>query len=355
MKQLLKFRILFLCFTLITTGGCYTLKSTYHQMSLLNAREDYDDVLKRPDLEPEKKNKILFAQEVLNFAKNDLRLNSNGNYSKIVMLDRSYVTYVVSAAEPWSLKSYDWYFPIVGSVPYLGFFSETEALEEEKDLQKEGLDTYQRGVSAYSTLGWFRDPLLSSMLRYDDHTLAETLIHELIHTTFWVKNSAEFNERLASFLGRKGAQIFYKFKEGADSATSRLITDEAHDEKLFSEFITAEVKLLDQWYKELKEENRSIETKEKRIKEIQTKFKSEVIKKMKTDSWSRFSEMKLNNARLVMYRTYLSDFSVFEKLWVLTQQNVEAFLKACEPLKTSKDPNKELQKILTQLQLTPPR
>lgn len=351
MKPLSYLKILSLWLVLVSTSGCYTLKSAYHQMSLLNSREDYEDVLKRPDLKLEQKNKILFAQEVLRFAENDLGLNSNGNYSKIVMLNRSYVTYVVSAAEPWSLKSYDWYFPIVGNVPYLGFFSEDEALEEEKELKKKGLDTYQRGVSAYSTLGWFRDPLLSSMLRYDDHTLAETLIHELIHTTFWVKNSAEFNERLASFLGRKGAQIFYQNKEGSTSATSQLITDEAFDEKLFSEFITLEVKLLDQWYKELKKENRSFEAKESRIKEIQSKFESTVLKKMKTDSWSRFSHMKLNNARLVMYRTYLSDFSAFEKLWALTQQNIKAFLKACEPLKNSKDPDKELQKIIAQLQL----
>lgn len=353
MKPLLHFKALILWIILISTSGCYTLKSAYHQMSLLNSREDYETVLKRPDLKLELKNKILFAQEVLNFAKNDLGLNSNGNYSKIVMLNRSYVTYVVSAAEPWSLKSYDWYFPIVGSVPYLGFFSEDEAVEEEKKLQKKGLDTFQRGVSAYSTLGWFRDPLLSSMLRYDDHTLAETLIHELIHTTFWVKNSAEFNERLASFLGRKGAQIFYQRKEGKNSATSQLITDEAFDEKLFSEFITLEVKLLDQWYKELKKENRSVQAKENRIKEIQTKFESTVMKKMKTDSWSRFSKMKLNNARLVMYRTYLSDFSAFEKLWEMTEQNIQAFLKACEPLKNSKDPDKELQKIIAQLQPSP--
>jgi len=353
MKPLLQFKILGLWLVLVSTSGCYTLKSAYHQMSLLNAREDYDDVLKRSDLKIEQKNKILLAQEVLNFAKKDLGLNSNGNYSQIVMLNRPYVTYVVSAAEPWSLKSYGWYFPIVGNVPYLGFFTEAEALEKEKELQKKGLDTYQRGVSAYSTLGWFRDPLLSSMLKYDDHTLAETLIHELVHTTFWVKNSAEFNERLASFLGKKGAQIFYQKKEGTKSATSKLISDEAFDERLFSEFITAEVNLLDQWFKELKKENRSVQAKENRIKEIQTKFESVIMKKMKTDSWTRFPKIKLNNARLVMYRTYLSDFSAFEKLWELTENNIQAFLKACEPLRNSEDPDKELHKVIDQLRPSP--
>src|SRR5690606_3806447 len=126
---------------------------------------------------------------------------SDGNYSEVAWLDRRYVSWTVSASDPWRLQPYEWSFPIVGRVPYLGFFKEEEAREKEQELIQKGLDTYLRGVSAYSTLGWFEDPLLSSMLNYEDHVLAETLIHELVHTTIWIKNSTDFNERLASYLG----------------------------------------------------------------------------------------------------------------------------------------------------------
>lgn len=307
-------------------------------MALLSSTESYESVLKKPTLTENQKQKIELAQRALEFAEKDLKLNSNGNYSKIAMLNRPYVTWVVSAAEPWQLKPYQWSFPIVGKVPYLGFFNEKDALEKEEELKNQGLDTYMRGVSAYSTLGWFKDPLLSSMLRYDDHVLVETLIHELVHTTFWVKDHVEFNERLATFLGRKGAELFYQ----QDQKTSKLIIDEIADEQLFSEFITLEVQKLDEWYLALSQDKQILENKQARIQEIQTRFKTQILPKMKTDSFNRFPELKLNNARLVMYRTYLKDFSGFEKLWKKTGQNIPAFLKACEPLRKAKNPDQTL-------------
>ncbi|MFN9068049.1 MAG: aminopeptidase, partial [Bdellovibrionales bacterium] len=190
-------------------GGCYTLKSAYHQMQMLSSTESYESALNRKEITNDEKSKLKLALSVIEFTKTEFKLESDGNYSNVVWLDRPYVTWVVSAAYKWELKSHEWYFPIVGKVPYLGFFNESEAKSEEKVLAEKDYDTYLRGVSAYSTLGWFKDPLLSSMLRYEERDLVETLIHELVHTTFWVKNSVDFNERLASFLGQKGALIFY--------------------------------------------------------------------------------------------------------------------------------------------------
>lgn len=310
-------------------------------MALLSSTESYESVLKKPELTENQKQKIELAQRVLKFSEENLKLKSKGNYSKIAMLNRPYVTWVVSAAEPWQLKPYQWSFPIVGKVPYLGFFNEKEAVEKENEMKNKGFDTYMRGVSAYSTLGWLKDPLLSSMLRYDDHVLVETLIHELVHTTFWVKDNVEFNERLATFLGRKGAELFY----AQDLKTSQLILGEIEDEKLFSEFITEEVKKLDEWYTSLTKENQTLENKETRIQEIQTRFTSQILPKMKTDSFNKFPKLKLNNARLVMYRTYLKDFSGFEKLWEKSGRDFSKFLELCEPLRKAKNPDQILMQI----------
>ncbi len=311
-------------------------------MSLLSSTETYESVLKKPDLTIEQRNKIELARKVLDFAKNELKLNSEGNYSKIVMLDRPYVTYVVSAAEAWKLEPYQWSFPIVGKVPYLGFFNQQEALDQEQELKNKGYDTYMRGVSAYSTLGWFKDPLLSSMLRYDDHVLVETLIHELVHTTFWVKDHVEFNERLATFLGRKGTELFYQ----SDQNINTVMNNEIADEILFSKFITDEVQQLSHWYQSLPESQQRIEIKEARIKEIQTKFQTQIIPKMKTDSYQKFADLKLNNARLVMYRTYLKDDGDFERLWAKSGQNFAKFIELCQPLENSKNPDESLTKLL---------
>lgn len=337
---------LFLIFGFLSLTGCYTLKSAYHQMALLASRESYDQVLKRPDLTDEQRRKIALAQEARDFAESTLKLNSKGNFSKMVWLDRPYVVWSVNASDPWLLKPYEWSFPIVGRVPYLGFFNADEAHEKQKELMERGLDTHVRGVSAYSTLGWFSDPLLSSMLNYDDDELIETVIHELVHSTIWIKDSVDFNERLASFLGRKGAQAFFKAKEGPASVTSVKIEREAHDDALFSEFITQELKDLETWYTNLKPEEKTEERKAERLKKIQQNFAQQLKPKLKSNSWNFFETAKLNNARLVLYRTYLQDFAGFEKLWQKLAGDFPTFVDQWRKLVKSKNPDADLKLLI---------
>ncbi len=315
-------------------------------MQMLTSTESYESALNRKEISEEQKTKLRLALSVIEFAKVEFKLESDGNYSKVVWLDRPYVTWVVSASEKWKLKSYEWYFPIVGKVPYLGFFNETEAKTEEKKLSKNGYDTYLRGVSAYSTLGWFKDPLLSSMLRYEERDLVETLIHELVHTTFWVKNNVDFNERLASFLGQKGALIYYEKKEGSDSPTAQLIQAESADEKIFSEFITEELNSLSVWYSSLPVVNRTEDLRISRIKEIQNRFNLVIKPKLKSERWNRFADINLNNARLAGYKTYVSDFSNFERAWQCAQAQFPIFFKLIDTLRTSQDPDKDLAQLI---------
>lgn len=334
---------LFFFFSLLLLSGCYTLKSAYNQVSILVNRESYESILSRNDLKEAQRRKLLLAQEVRDFAIQELGLHSNGNYMKVTWLNRPYVVWAVAASDPWAVKAHQWSFPIVGKVPYLGFFNQKEAEEKERELIQEGFDTYVRGVSAYSTLGWFADPLLSSMLNYQDETLAETIIHELVHTTIWIPDNVNFNERLASYLGQKGAEIFYLKKEGSNSPSFKRMQDETHDDKVFSSFITAEVKHLDEWYAQLKPEEKTIENKEKRIRQIQEKFSKEVKQKMRSSDWHNFEKLKLNNARLMMYRTYMSDFSAFDKLWDQLGGDFKLFLEKCKLLKKSKKPDVDLE------------
>lgn len=311
-------------------------------MSLLANRESFDKTLTRTDLTEDQRRKILLSQEVREFALHDLKLHSNGNFTKVTWLDRPYVIWSVSASDPWRIKPFEWSFPIVGKVPYLGFFNKKEALEEESVMLKKGFDTYVRGVSAYSTLGWFADPLLSSMLNYDDEFLTETIIHELVHTTLWIKNSVDFNERLASYAGQKGAEIFYLKKEGPRSASYKKMQDSTADDKIFSTFITAQVKELDEWYQNLSAADKTPENKEARIKKIQDHFKEKIKPQLKSKNWSHFAETKLNNARLMMYRTYMSDFSAFERIWKIVNGDFPLFIEKCKLLKESKNPDQDL-------------
>jgi predicted aminopeptidase len=341
-------------FLLLGLSGCqlgYMLKSAGGELEILHQRVPVEEALQDAKISTEDKAKIRLAQEARVFAQSDLGLVENKNYTTYVALDRPYVTYVVSAASQWELTGYTWTFPFTGVVPYKGFFNEKEAQEEEEGLKKKNLDTYLRGVSAFSTLGWFRDPLLSSMLKYRDHELVNTIIHETVHATLYIKGSADFNERMAVFLGNLGTEKFYLQKEGPNSPTVQLIKKENEDEKLFSEFISQQIRDLESWYKsaEKLEEKRQAQ-----FKAIQEHFQTLLAPKLKTDLYSRFPSLKLNNARLLLYKTYVGDLSDFAELFALTNQNISQFLDKCKSLKDHPKPEEGLRQLIQQLKATPP-
>lgn len=323
------------------------MSSAYNQMKLLNSRVPIDEALKDPNISTEEKRKLELAQKARAFAENDLHLKPTQNYTSYVKLDRPYVTYVVSAAYKWELKHYQWSYPFVGKMPYKGYFNEPDAKAEETELKKEDLDTYMRGVSAYSTLGWFKDPLLSSMLRYKDYDLVNTIIHETVHATLYIKHEADFNERLANFLGNKGAELFYLKTEGPDSKTLAEVRKDNEDDKVFSQFISKELKDLDGWYKNLPATERSEEKRMARISEIQTRFKSDILPKMKTNNYEKFTKASLNNAKLLIYKTYMQDLSDFEKLYEISNRDVSVFVSRCKELEGASDPATKLREIIS--------
>ncbi len=324
-------------------------------MQLLSSREPVEKALQDPNLDETKKNKLRLAQEARVFGEQTLHLKSTKNYTSYVELGRPYVTYVVSAAAKWELKHHQWSYPFMGKMPYKGYFNEADAVEEEKSLQADGLDTFMRGVSAYSTLGWFNDPILSSMLRYDDYDLVNTIIHETVHATLYIKSSADFNERLATFLGDKGAEQFYLKKEGPESATLAQIKKENADSKLFSHFISGELRALEDWYKNLPVADRNEEKRLERIAQIQKNFVTTLQPQLHTDSYKKFPEYKLNNARLLVYKTYMQDLQDFESLYNLLDQDYARFIAQCKSLESAKDPAVALKELISSLQKSTPQ
>ena len=273
-------------------------------------------------------------------------LKATKNYTSYVKLKSPYVTYVVSAAPKWELKHYLWSFPIIGDVPYKGYFEEVDAKKEEEELKKLDLDTYQRGVGAYSTLGWFNDPILSSMLRYRDYDLVDTIIHETVHATLYFKSNADFNERIATFLGSKGAEMYYLETEGPESKTLELVKSQSEDEKLFSVFIGEELKNLKEWYQQLRAEERNDEKRFARIKEIQIRFEQSLLPNLKSDSYRKFNEVKLNNARLLVYKTYVTDLNDFAELYKILNGDFQKFVETCKSFESSANPELALRSYL---------
>lgn len=325
----------------------YYLNSAYQQAKLLNKKQPIEKVLKRKDLDPKIKTKLELVLEAREFAVNDLGLVHTRNYMSYVQLDRDAVTYVVQAAPAYELKHHLWHFPIVGSMPYKGYFDKSDADIEANKFRQQNFDVYLRGVSAYSTLGWLEDPLYSPMLNYKEHDLVETIIHEITHATVFIKSSADFNERLATFVGNQGMLQFYEKKEGVNSPTVKLAKKEMADLNLFSQFLSEEIPDLKNFYKSeaflnLNDGEKKI-AKEKKIAQIKENFKIKILPKLQTETYKNFLQVDLNNARLLSYQTYIQDLSLFEKVFENKKRSVRDFMEVMKSFRSSKNPEQALK------------
>ncbi|MGA0559131.1 aminopeptidase [Larkinella sp. VNQ87] len=163
------------------------------------------------------KQKIELIQEIKRYAVDSLGINPSKNYTTFYDQHGKPILWVVVASEKYRLVAKEWQFPIIGTFAYKGFFEKDRADQELATLKQQGYDTRLNEVSAWSTLGFFRDPILSSMLKRSEGQLAELIIHELTHGTLFVKNNLEYNENLADFVGEYGALKFLTQKYGANS------------------------------------------------------------------------------------------------------------------------------------------
>lgn len=325
----------------------YLINNAYHQGRILKRAVPIDDVLSDEKINAEIKKKLILAQSAKKFAEDFLKLKKTKNYSTYVQLDGPYVTYVVSAAPKNELTYYTWWFPIVGSVPYKGYFKPEPANELAKDLQEQNYDTVVRGVSAFSTLGWFRDPVLSSMTQYQDMDLVNTIIHETVHATLYISNNANFNERLATYLGDLGTRLFYQ-QQGSTVYTqiAKSIEDDEYDQKIFTEFISQEIKKLEQWYAIHKNDADILTAREVQFLSIKSIFLKDIKSKLKTKRYLNFDKTEINNARLLGFKLYLNDLSDFQKLNDHFQSDFSKILEYCKSLQDEKDPEASLKEFV---------
>lgn len=192
----------------LLASACSTLRYYAHvahgQAQLVTQRQSVDALIAQPSTDAKLTARLRLAQEARRYASAQLHLPDNRSYTNYVDLKRPYVVWNVFAAPRYSVDAILHCFPVAGCVPYRGYFDEAMANAEAAQLEKRGDDVYVGGVAAYSTLGWFADPILSTMLRWDDDELIGTIFHELAHQLIYVKDDTAFNESFASFVADEG-------------------------------------------------------------------------------------------------------------------------------------------------------
>jgi len=302
----------------ILFSGCYTLKQGSTMLGYLGQAVPLEKLAEGEQVSEDDR---LFVQRVVDirrFAMEDLGLKASKNYTRYVELDRKYLAAVVSACAKDSFTRYEWWFPVVGRVPYKGFFNVEDARTERMKLDKKDFDVWIRGVDAFSTLGWFRDPLYSYMKKYSDYALADLIIHELFHATVFLKNHSQFNEELAEFVGSEGARLYME-KSGKNADNSGSGKDEGDATRLdtaaYLTFIRGLIAELDEVYKSTISREEKLKLKEEIIDRSKLSFEENYDDLFLTENYRGFIRLQINNAYLELYRLYYVEEHYFKDLY----------------------------------------
>jgi predicted aminopeptidase len=227
---------------------------------------------------------------------------------------------VLSGAYKDRLEPYTWWFPIVGRVPYKGFFDFQAAKRAAHDLAADGFDVYLRPSPAFSTLGWFNDPLLSTSLRADSTDLANTVIHELTHNTFYAPGQAVFNESFANFVGARGAAWF--FRSRGDSADAQRVDDEWADDELLAAFWDTLYHQLDSTFKAHPGNEDGVVRARLHLRDsVYAAAREQLVyqlgPRLRTVGPQYLERVRLDNAALLARRIYLTNLALFDEVWAL--------------------------------------
>jgi predicted aminopeptidase len=306
--------------------GCYLTKQAFYQGKRFLSRRAVDEVLADTQVDSKIKTKLLQVQDMLTYAKSQGLRIENAYRTIILIKDREPVSYLVQGAQPYKLISKTWWFPIVGTVPYLGYFTPEERDQKASELKADGYDIYLSEAAAFSSLGWFEDPLFSSMLQRSRAHLADLIFHELTHRTFWAKDAATWNEQLASFVARKMTRSYL----------DHLGSPEAQIEKAQYEAWQEGRGRYAQWLEQLTQELKDLYESERPLSEMEilkqgifSRYLGEL--KIQWNVSSFVGDEPWNNATVLAESLYNPEFERFDRSYTCSKaQTPGDFLKKIE-------------------------
>ena len=352
-------------------SGCRTLsfysQAFKGQYQLMSERQSVDKLATNANTPEKLKQQLLLLQRLRTFAQHELKLPVNGHYSRYVDVHRPYVVWNVEAAPEFSLQPKGWWYPLVGRLEYRGYFSERGARTYAAGLREKGFDIYVGGVTAYSTLGWFKDPALNTFIFNSEPDLAETIFHELGHQRLFARGDMDFNEAFATTVGEEGARRW--LKANSDEPTRQRYLGQLQRTREFVHLVlTARQQLISLYGDDMTEEGKLQATEKNRDVPPETlrRQKQEVFDKLqedyarlKAERWNGITEydpwfaQPVNNAKLNSVAAYYELVPGFEHLLQLNGGDLEKFYAAAEKL--SNQPKKERHQQLQTFAAQPAR
>jgi len=318
----------------VIVSGCghlsYYWQAATGQLALNAARRPLSEVLADPSTPAQLRRKLELAQQIRAYAVSELGLPDNKSYTSYADLKRPYVSWNVVAAPELSLQAKQWCFPIAGCVSYKGYFDENAAKSFAQALRSEGWEVYISGVPAYSTLGWFEDPLLNTFIYYSDVELARLIFHELAHRLLYVKGDSSFNESFASAVEELGIERWMK-SHGNETLRAEYAVVSGYKRDFHALLVTTR--------KELEEVYKTGSDEEKRARKAQvfTTLRAN-YERLKRERWKGYSgydrwfAQPLGNAHLAGIATYTEWLPAFRSLLKREAYDIHKFYAAVQQI-----------------------
>jgi len=325
--------LLFLGAVVLQISGCSSM-SYYSQaisghLSLMHQRQDVEALLDNPQTDSTVAAQLRLSQEILDFAETQLLLDADGSYRQVVLTGQEAVSWNVVAAAEFSVDAKLWCFPIAGCVPYRGYFKQQRANEFAGQLQADGYDVYLSPVAAYSTLGWFDDPLLDTMLDYSSSQLAAVLIHELAHQKLYLAGDANFNESFAQFVESVGVKQWLQQTRQQEELQDWLVRRQA--EPQFTALLAETRARLRSLYESEMDVAMLREQKQIVFAELQQNYSRMVEQQWQGQNYfAGWMQGELNNARLALAESYAGGGCAFAALYQQANEQVAEFYALAE-------------------------
>jgi len=305
-------------------GPGYYSQAIAGHLALMRDRQEIVDILGADDTDPELARALELALELREFASSRLGLPDDGSYRQFVRTGRSAVTWNVVATPELSLDPRRWCFPVAGCVPYRGYFQHEAALRFAEGLAADGLDVSVSPALAYSTLGWFADPLLDTMLRYRDEQLAAVIFHELAHQRLYLPGDTAFNESYASFVEDVGVELWLRSTEDgqrmAEWERHRLATAQ-FDELLLEARTDLEALYASPASPEQKRQSKAVI-----LGNLQKSYRKRVEEEWQgRDLFSGWFSEEINNAKLALFTSYRGGVCAFASLYEAAGEDLQRF------------------------------